>query len=454
MTIASAAVGDVESRTTRKLRRRLLPLLFLLYVIAYLDRINIGFAALTMNAALAITNTQFGLLIGIFFWGYFIFEVPSNLLLHKIGARIWIARILVTWGIVAMLTGTVHSVPQLYVARFLLGVAEAGFFPGIVLYLTYWFPQRDQARVISLFVTALPVASIVGAPLSGFILDHAHWAAIASWRWLLLLEGIPAIAGGILTYFLLPSRPADAAFLAVDEKSWIIAELAHEEQAKTGEHSISALRALAHPRVWHLACAGFAFDIGLYAMSFYMPQALKALSRGYSNTVVGILVMIPHLAGLLAMILISRSSDRKLERRYHAAIPITVGGVALMLLGATSSLLVSIALWSFVAMGIYSFFGPFFSIPSKFLAGFSAASGIALINSVAGLGGFVGPSAIGALAGGTRGIYGGLALAGMSLFVSAALVLLLPLKGGAGEPDLRDPAPVPDVISPTPQTLP
>lgn len=189
-------------------------------------------------------------------------------------------------------------------------------------------------------------------------------------------------------------------------------------------------------------------------MSFYMPQALKALSRGYSNTEVGILVMIPHLAGLLAMILISRSSDRRLERRYHAAVPIIVGGLALLLLGTTSSLFLSIALWSFVAIGIYSFFGPFFSIPSKFLAGFSAASGIALINSVAGLGGFVGPSAIGALAGGTRGIYGGLALAGVSLFVSAALVLLLPLKSGAGEPDLRDPAPVPNATSPAPQTLP
>jgi ACS family tartrate transporter-like MFS transporter len=426
---SSIAVDDVGARTASKLRRRLIPLLFLLYVVAYLDRINIGFASLTMNTALGITSAQFGALIGIFFLGYFIFEVPSNLLLHKIGARIWIARILVTWGIVAMLTGAVHSVLQLYVGRFLLGVAEAGFFPGIVLYLTYWFRQREQAHVISLFVTALPVASVLGAPLSGFILDHAHWAAISSWRWLLVLEGLPAIVCGVLTYLLLPSRPADAVFLSRDEKNWIIAELAREEQEKIGGHSISALRALAHPRVWHLASALFAFDIGLYAMSFYMPQAVKSLSGGYSNTAVGILVMVPHLAGLVAMILVSRSSDRRLERRFHAAIPLTVGGTALLLLGATNSLLLSITLWSFVAMGIYSFFGPFFSIPSRFLAGFSAASGIALINAVGNLGGFVGPSSIGALANGTRGIYGGLALAGISLFVSATLVLLLPMKG-------------------------
>jgi ACS family tartrate transporter-like MFS transporter len=426
---SAIAVDDVGARTASKLRRRLIPLLFLLYVVAYLDRINIGFASLTMNTALGITSAQFGALIGIFFLGYFIFEVPSNLLLHKIGARIWIARILVTWGIVAMLTGAVHSVLQLYVGRFLLGVAEAGFFPGIVLYLTYWFRQREQAHVISLFVTALPVASVLGAPLSGFILDHAHWAAISSWRWLLVLEGLPAIVCGVLTYLLLPSRPADAVFLSRDEKNWIIAELAREEQEKIGGHSISALRALAHPRVWHLASALFAFDIGLYAMSFYMPQAVKSLSGGYSNTAVGILVMVPHLAGLVAMILVSRSSDRRLERRFHAAIPLTVGGTALLLLGATNSLLLSITLWSFVAMGIYSFFGPFFSIPSRFLAGFSAASGIALINAVGNLGGFVGPSSIGALANGTRGIYGGLALAGISLFVSATLVLLLPMKG-------------------------
>ncbi len=419
-------MDDVGLSTTSRIRRRLIPLLFLLYLVAYLDRINIGFAALTMNCALAITNAQFGLLVGIFFWGYFIFEVPSNILLHRIGARIWIARILVTWGIVATLTGAVRSVPQLYVARFLLGAAEAGFFPGIILYLTYWFRQREQAHAISLFVTALPLASVLGAPLSGFILDHAHWGAMSSWRWLLVLEGIPAVVCGALAYLLLPSRPNDAAFLTRAEKDWIIEELNDEEQEKIEAHSISALRALAHPRVWHLAFAAFAFDIGLYAMSFYMPQAVKSLSHGYTNTEVGILVMVPHFAGLVAMILVSRSSDRNNERRFHTAIPLIVGGVALLSLGSSNSPILSIVLWSIVSMGIYSFFGPFFSMPSRFLAGFSAASGIAFINSVASLGGYVGPSLIGAMAGGARGIFGGLALAGISLLVSAMLVLLLP----------------------------
>jgi MFS transporter, ACS family, tartrate transporter len=420
------APASIEIKTIRKLQVRIVPLLFLLYIVAYLDRINIGFAALTMNKELAISSQQFGLLVGVFFFGYFLFEIPSNLLLHKIGARLWIGRILISWGIMAMLTGLVRSVPQLYVARFLLGVAEAGFFPGIVLYLTYWFRQREQAQTIALFMIGLPITSILGAPLSGLILDHAHWLEISSWRWLLILEGLPAIGCGILTYLLLPNRPAEADFLTQSEKDWLIAELAREEEQKRKKHPISAMQALTDGRVWHLAAIGFTMAIGLYSMSFWMPQLVKSFSSGYSNTMVGWLVMIPHLVGLLAMVLVSRSSDRKLERRYHIVIPTTLGGTALLLLGTTHSPFFSVVLLSLMALGIYAFYPIFFSLPSEFLTGFSAASGIALINSVANLGGFVGPYAIGAISAKTGSLYGGLGAVGVSLFVSAALVLLLP----------------------------
>jgi MFS transporter, ACS family, tartrate transporter len=417
---------SVQARTIRKVRIRIIPFVFLLYVIAFLDRINIGFAALTMNQELGITSQQFGLLAGIFFLGYSLFEIPSNLALHKIGARIWIARILITWGAVAMLTGLVRDVPQLYVARSLLGIAEAGFFPGIILYLTYWFRQREQAQAIALFMTALPITSVLGAPVSGFILDHMHWLGVSSWRWLLILEGIPAVVCGALTYFLLPSRPVGARFLTDEEKHWIEAELAREGEHKRQRHSISAIQALANGRVWHLACIGFCLAIGLNSMSFWMPQVVKSLFGKYSNTVVGLLLMIPQIVGLGVMVLVSRSSDRRVERKYHAAIPGIVAGFAFVSLGATRSPFISILLLSLVAVGVYSVYGPFFSLPSEFLTGFSAASGIALINSVANLGGFVGPYAIGLTSQRTGSLYSGLGLAGISMFVSAALVLLLP----------------------------
>jgi sugar phosphate permease len=420
----SVAAGDISRTTIRKIRNRLIPLLFLLYIVAFLDRTNIGFAALTMNADLGLTSAQFGFLTGIFFWGYCIFEIPSNVLLHRIGARTWIARILVSWGIVAVLTGFVHNIRQLYVARFLLGVAEAGFFPGILLYLTYWFRKREQASMVALFMAAIPVSNIIGAPVSGLILDHVRWLALPSWRWLLILQGLPAIAGGVVTYLLLPSRPAEARFLSAQEKHWIVTAIAEEESQKIGER-LSALRILAHRRVWHLACVSLAFQTGGYGFIFWMPQAVKSLSNLYSNSVVGILVMIPYLAGLSAMILVSRSSDRRLERRYHAAIPLIVGSIFLILLGATSSPLLSITLWSLAYMGIASANAPLFSLPGDMLGGAAAATGIALITSIGSLGGFAGPFLVGAVASRSGDIYGGLAIAGVSLCMSAALVLML-----------------------------
>src|ERR1700732_2122980 len=211
-------IASIEARTIQKLRIRILPFIFLLFIVALLDRVNIGFAALKMNKELTITSQQYGLIFGIFFFGYFFFEIPSNLLMHKIGARVWLARILISWGMVGMLTGFVHTVHQLYLARFLLGLAEAGYFPGIALYLTYWFPQREQARALALLIAAIPIANILGAPLSGLILDRVHWLGVSSWRWLLILEGLPALVCGVLTYFLLPGRPQEARFLTGEEK--------------------------------------------------------------------------------------------------------------------------------------------------------------------------------------------------------------------------------------------
>jgi MFS transporter, ACS family, tartrate transporter len=423
---ASIGAPPDEAKTIHKLRMRIIPFVFVLYVISFLDRINISFAALTMNKELAITSQQFGWVAGIFFFGYFLFEIPSNLLLHKLGARIWIARILISWGILAMLTGLVHSVHQLYAVRFLLGLAEAGYFPGIALYLTYWFRQRDQAQAIALFLAGIPVTSILGAPVSGFILDHVHWLSISSWRWLLILEGIPAVVGGVFTYFFLPSRPAEAKFLNQKEKDWIAAELAREREEKLASHNISAGKALLNKRVWHLGLIGFTLNTGMYSVNFWMPQLVKSLSSGISNSLVGLLLMIPHLVGLPIMVMVSRSSDRKQERRFHAAIPAIAAGIALASLGATPSIFPTILLLSVAALGIYSVYGPFYSLPGDFLTGFAAASGIALVSSLANLGGFAGPYATGWISQRTGSLYGGLAVAGVSLFASATLMLLLP----------------------------
>src|SRR5450432_601034 len=426
----STVVGDTAlgARTIRKMQQRILPAVVLLYVVSYLDRTNVSFAALTMNKELGITSQQFGLAVGIFFIGYFLFEIPSNLLLHRIGARIWIARILLTWGLIATLTGFVHNVHELYIARFLLGLAEAGYYPGVVLYLTYWFRERERAIAVAAVLVGVPLTSILGGPMSGLIMDHIHWLSVSSWRWLLILEGIPAILCGVLVYYLLPSRPAGAKFLTPEEKAWILEELAREEEAKRKKHPISLAQTFAHLRVWHLAAIQLTALTGLYSLSFWTPQVVKALSSHYSNTTVGLLVVIPQLAGFLSMILVSRSSDRTLERRYHAGIPVFVGAVGWVLLSATVSPVVTMIALSLVAIGVYSFFGPFWALPSEFLCGYAAASGIALINSIGNLGGFAGPYAIGYIKNRTGSMSRGLAFVGISMLVSAVLLFTLPKK--------------------------
>ncbi len=422
----STAPIAIATRTIRKLRIRILPFVVLLFVVALIDRNNIGFAALTMNKELAITSQQFGFMFGIFYLGYLIFEIPSNLLLHRVGARVWIARILTSWGIVASLSGMVQSVHELYIARFLLGVAEAGHFPGIILYLTYWFPRREQARAFALLIMATPVTMILGAPISGVILDHVHWLGFSSWRWLLILEGAPAIVLGGLTYLLLPSRPEEGNFLSEQEREWLRAEINREEQQKGGQCQISVVQALSSRRVWHLVIVYFGMMVGLHTVSSWAPQLVKSFATIYSNSVIGLLLILPSVTGLVAMVLVSHSSDRRMERRYHVALPALVAAVAFFLIASTSSPFPSMALLCLLTASVYSYPGPFWALPNEFLAGYSAAAGIALINCVGNLGGLVGPAGVGYFAQRYGKINAGLVFAAVPLLVSSVLVLLLP----------------------------
>jgi MFS transporter, ACS family, tartrate transporter len=419
--------GEIdEAQVVRKLQFRLLPFLFALYIVAFVDRINLGFAALKMNPELAITSQQFGLAAGVFFLGYFLFEVPSNLILHKVGASLWIRRILITWGTVAVLTGFVQSAGQLYFARFALGFAEAGYFPGIVLYLGYWFPRREKAQALALILMGIPLASVLGAPVSGLILDHVQWCGLSSWRWLLILEGLPAVMCAFLTRLLLPNRPAEATFLALNEKAWITKKLERETRQKLDALSISVGKTLINLRVWHLASIGFCHAFATYTFNFWLPQILRSTLERPSSMIVGILVMIPNLLGLIGMIFVSVHSDRTLERRNHMAISAALAGIAFLLLGAPRSPFLVVVLSSVVAIGAYGWLPVFFSIPGEFLTGFSEAAGIALLTSVANLGGFAGPYTIGLIQQNMGNAYPGLMCAGISFLLSASLALVLP----------------------------
>jgi len=436
--IGGMASNQIEATTIRKIRIRLLPFLLVLYVLAFIDRINLSFAALTMNRELAATSQQFGFAAGVFFWGYFLFEVPSNLILHKIGARVWIARILITWGAIATLTGFVQSVHQLYAARFALGLAESGYFPGIVLYLGYWFRQREKAQAIALILIGIPLASVLGSPISGFILDRTHWFGLSSWRWLLILEGLPAATLAFLVPFLLPSRPAQARFLTERERAWIAAELEREDRLKLGAKAqfVSIARTLVSPRVWHVACIGFCHGFGSYTFIFWLPQLVKSVVGGQSNTAIGFIVMIPNLLAAAAMTAASRHSDQTLERRFHLAALGALAGIALLLLGVPRSSPFSLVLFSAVAVGNYGFLPIFFSLPGEFLTGVSAAVGIALVTSVANFGGFVGPYTFGLIRQHTGSPYYGLICAGFSFLISASLACVLPEQAlpSDGEP--------------------
>ncbi|MBN3801681.1 MFS transporter [Paraburkholderia sp. Ac-20336] len=411
---ASPAID--EHALVRKITWRIIPFVFILYIISYIDRANIGYAALQMNHELALTGEAFGFASGIFFIGYFLFEVPSNVMLNRFGARVWIARILVTWGMVSVGSAFVQNATQLYVLRFLLGVAEAGFFPGIIVYLTYWFRARELATTVALFTAAIPVSYIIGAPLSTWVMDHAQWLNWSGWRWMLVLEGAPALIGGVLCFFYLTDRPADAKWLKPHEREWLQGELANDRKARPHAKHFGSLKAMTNPKVLYLSFIYFVYQCGSLGVGYWMPQIIKGFSRTLSHTQIGLIAMIPYLAATIAMVLWSRSSDRRNERRLHSAIPLGVAALALLGAGLATNPYVSIVMISLSLAGLYAFKSPFWALPTLFLSRSTAAVSIAVINSVGNLGGFVGPFAIGFIKGTGKSATPGL------LFLSALLV--------------------------------
>jgi ACS family tartrate transporter-like MFS transporter len=386
-----------EEKLISKLRWRLVPYLMILYIVSMMDRVNIGFAALEMNKALGISASTFGFIAGIFFIAYFFFEVPSNVLMHKVGARIWIARILLTWGIVTVLTAYVQTATHLMIVRVLLGIAEAGFYPCVILYLTFWFPSKYFASTVSIFMCGMALANIVTGPVSAWIMDNVQWMGMAGWRWLFIIEGAPAVILGITTLFIMIDRPEDAKFLTTEEKTWLVAELKKEHEAKATKVPANKWKVFKEARVWHLSFSYLCYVVALYGLGLWMPQIIKALAQKLSNTNVGLLSTIPYMCGIVAMVLVARHSDKTRERRYHVALPIGFAFFGLIGLTLTTDLYVSMALLCVSTAAIYCFVGTFWSLPTLFLTEASAAVGIAIINSTGNLGGFFGPYVVGYL---------------------------------------------------------
>ncbi|MND51389.1 putative tartrate transporter [compost metagenome] len=406
-----------EQATVRKVSLRIIPFMFLLYIVSYLDRANIGYAALEMNKELALTSEAFGFISGIFFIGYFLFEVPSNVMLNKYGARVWIARILVTWGAIAAATAFAQTANQLYVLRFFLGVAEAGFFPGVIVYLTYWFRSKELATTVALFTAAIPVSYIIGAPLSTWIMDNIKWLDWSGWRWMLFLEGVPAVFLGVACFFFLTDKPEQAKWLTQEEKDWLIAELERDRQSRKNVKRLGVFKTMVNPKVLYLSFIYFVYQCGSLGVGYWMPQIIKGFSSSLTHTQIGLIAMLPYIVATITMVVWSRSSDRRGERKMHSAIPLAVAALGLVGAGMLPSPVASMAMICVALSGLYSFKSPFWALPTLFLDRATAAVSIAVINSIGNLGGFVGPSMIGVV----KGESGSTAVA--LIFLSALLVI-------------------------------
>lgn len=418
--------SDLGGRVLRKITWRIVPFIMVLYLIAFIDRVNIGFAALTMNEDLGFSSTVFGVGAGIFFLGYFLFEVPSNLILDKVGARIWIARVMITWGIISGCMALVQGTTSFYVLRFLLGVAEAGFFPGIILYLSYWFPARRRAAVTAMFMAAAPLATAIGSPISGALLEMDGIWGMTGWQWMFIIEAVPAVIFGVVVLFYLTDRPEKAGWLSDEERNWLVNTMEQERAGKPkASHSIWA--GLADIRVLALALVYFGTSAGLYTLGIWAPQIIKGF--GLSSFHVGLINSIPAIFAVVAMILWARHSDRTGERTWHVvgACLLAAAGLAFAT-GATSVFAVLVAL-TLVNIGISASKPPLWSMPTVFLSGPAAAAGIATINSIGNLGGFVGPSMIGWIKDVTGSFAGGLYFVASLLVVSAVVTLILSRTG-------------------------
>jgi MFS transporter, ACS family, tartrate transporter len=428
----SAAAAELESRTIARVRRRLIPFLCLLYLVAYLDRVNVGFAALQMNTALGISDSLYAFGAAIFFIGYFLFEVPSNLMLQRVGARIWIARIVLVWGLVSASMMFIVGPRTFCSMRFLLGAAEAGFFPGVIFYLSHWFPARHRGKAVAQFATASMFAGILGAPLSGALLSLRGFGGLDGWQWLFLLEGIPAILLGFVVLRYLTERPEDAHWLPEQERDWLVATMRAEQEHGVGgaKKHVTLSAGLLNPEVWRLTAIYFFLVVCAYGFNFWVPQIVKGLS-GASDFQVGALTAIPYLVAAIGMVVVAGSSDRRNERRWHvagSAVVASLGFAASMLLGSP---VLAFGALCVAALGTFSATPPFWSLPTAFLKGTAAAAGIALINSVGNLGGFAGPYLVGLLKAATGDFKSGLLLLAAAPIMAALLVLTVPVPASA-----------------------
>ena len=403
---------------------RLLPFLLLLYIISWLDRVNVGFAKLQMNGDLGLSDTAYGLGAGIFFIGYGLREIPSNLLLVRFGARIWIARIMITWGIISSAMMFVQGPWSFYVLRFLLGVAEAGFLPGIIYYLSQWFPREYRAKAVSWFMIGIPLSIVFGGPLSGWLLGFDGHLGLRGWQWMFLLEGLPAVLLGFVVLGFLTEQPADAKWLAPEQREWLAQRIASEHTEAHARHGVGLRQALLHPTVWLLALIMFCCQTGSYGLTLWVPTIVKSLS-GFSDLQVGFFSAIPYIAAAIGMVLIGRSSDMSGERFLHIAIPSIVGAAGFVATGLITAPAAAMIALSVAAVGDYGTRGPFWALPGKFLVGSAAAGAIALINSMGAFGGFVGPYAVGVLKDATGSFTSPLFLLAGILLAGAVLTMVL-----------------------------